>query len=156
MSYSYKVVPFLGRSRGGLSSSDVAQQLESTINQHVLDGWEFIQLADVNIEVQPGCLAGLFGSKTEYVRFDQLIFRSQMPNSSINTPAREIAAPNEDSGGPAGATLAQQTDDVAARSKPYQPERLYGGKVACWKCGAANDRRQIRCSQCENELYTRP
>jgi len=74
--YLYKVVPFIGRSVGNLSASAVAEQLESEIARHALAGWEFYQLSDVNIEVQPGCLAGLFGATTQYVRFDQLIFRA--------------------------------------------------------------------------------
>lgn len=153
MSYSYKVIPFTGQSRGDLSPSDVAQQLEITISQYAREGWEFIQLANVNVEVQPGCVAGLFGSQAEYVRCDQLIFRLQMPTVSSNASEREVS---RRSGNTAALSNASQTQesDVGARS-PYQPERLYGGKIACWKCGAANDPRQIRCSQCESELYER-
>ena len=55
---------------------EVASQLELAIRLHASQGWEFYQLADVNIEVQPGCIAGLFGATVQYVRFDQLIFRS--------------------------------------------------------------------------------
>jgi hypothetical protein len=44
--------------------------------RYVSSGWELYQLVDVNIEVQPGCIAGLFGATTQYIRFDQLIFRS--------------------------------------------------------------------------------
>jgi hypothetical protein len=74
--FEYKVVPFIGQSRGSLSASDVALQLETVIRQQVAEGWEFYQLSDVNIEVQPGCIAGLFGAEVQYVRFNQLIFRS--------------------------------------------------------------------------------
>ena len=73
--FQYKVVPFMGQSKGTLSASDVAKQLELTIATHASNGWEFYQLSDVNIEVQPGCIAGLFGATAQYVRFDQLIFR---------------------------------------------------------------------------------
>lgn len=73
--YEYKVVPFIGQSKGNLSAQDVARQLETVIAQHAAAGWEFCQLGDVNIEVQPGCLAGLFGASVHYVRFDQLIFK---------------------------------------------------------------------------------
>jgi hypothetical protein len=79
--FEYKVVPFMGQSRGSLSASDVALQLETAIRQQVAEGWEFYQLSDVNIEVQPGCIAGLFGAKVQYVRFDQLIFRSPIHQS---------------------------------------------------------------------------
>lgn len=75
MSYQYKVVPFIGRIKGGQSAADVASQLEGIINQHAGQGWEFYQLNDVNIEVQPGCIAGLLGAKVSYVQFDQVVFR---------------------------------------------------------------------------------
>jgi ABC-type polysaccharide/polyol phosphate transport system ATPase subunit len=75
MSYQYQVVPFRGTIKGNQSSDDVAKQIESTINQYAAQGWEFCQLTDVNIEVQPGCLAGLLGTKASYMRYDQIIFR---------------------------------------------------------------------------------
>src|ERR1700688_2431994 len=78
MGYRYKVVPFIGQTRGSLAAAEVAKQLESAISEHASHGWEFYQLSDVNIEVQPGCLSGLFGGKVEYVRFDQLIFRTDL------------------------------------------------------------------------------
>lgn len=78
MAYEYKVVPFIGQSRGGLSATEVARQLEQEINAHAAQGWEFWKLADVNIEVQPGCIAGLFGARVQYVRLDQLIFRADV------------------------------------------------------------------------------
>lgn len=75
--YQYQVVPFIGKIKGSQTATAVASQLQATIDQHVSQGWEFWQLTDVNIEVQPGCLAGLLGQKTSYVRFDQLIFRKE-------------------------------------------------------------------------------
>ncbi|HEY2093902.1 MAG TPA: hypothetical protein VGJ81_18670 [Thermoanaerobaculia bacterium] len=68
-------MPFIGQSRGTLSSSEVTNQLQTAINQQAAEGWEFCQLSDVNIEVQPGCIAGLFGATVQYQRFDQLIFK---------------------------------------------------------------------------------
>jgi hypothetical protein len=76
MEYEYKVIPFIGHSRGVLSATEVALQLEVIINEHASRGWEFHQMSDVNIEVQPGCLSGLFGGRVQYVRFDQLIFKA--------------------------------------------------------------------------------
>ena len=70
-----KVIPFIGESRGRLSANDVESQLQSVIAQHAAADWEFCQLSDVNIEVQPGCIAGLFGATVHYARFDQIIFR---------------------------------------------------------------------------------
>lgn len=77
MCYAYKVVPFIGHNKGGLSAADVAAQLEEIITFHANQGWEFHQLSDVNIEVQPGCIAGLLGAEVQYARFDQLIFRTE-------------------------------------------------------------------------------
>jgi hypothetical protein len=80
MKYEYKVVPFIGKLKSGLFGSvedagGVSTQLETVINQHTSQEWEFVTLNDVNIEIKPGCLAGLFGSKTAYMPFDQVIFR---------------------------------------------------------------------------------
>jgi hypothetical protein len=71
----YKVVPFIGTMKANGSTQEVAAQLEAAINQNSTDGWEFHTLNDVSIEVRPGCLAGLFGAKTAYIQFDQLIFK---------------------------------------------------------------------------------
>jgi len=73
--YEYMVIPFTGQSKGTLSADDVARQLESVIAHHASAGWEFCQLSDVSVEVQPGCLAGLFGSTVQYARLGQLIFK---------------------------------------------------------------------------------
>ena len=75
MAYQYKVVPFIGQIKGKQSAGDVSQQLESVISQHATQGWELHQLSDVNIEVRPGCIAALLGTRISYVRFDQLVFR---------------------------------------------------------------------------------
>ena len=75
MSYTYKVIPFMGHIKSNQGASDVSAQLESLINQHAVDGWEFYELDEVNIAVSPGCLAGLFGRPTVYTKYDQVIFR---------------------------------------------------------------------------------
>jgi hypothetical protein len=75
MAYQYQVVPFIGKIKSSQSASDVAAQLQAVISQYAVQGWEFYQIGDVNIEVKPGCLAGLFGAKIAYMRFDQIIFR---------------------------------------------------------------------------------
>jgi hypothetical protein len=82
----YRVVPFVGRISTGFFSSDnastVAQQLRAAIAQEAKAGWEFHSFAKVDVEVQPGCLASLFGARASYITFDQLIFR--VPNASSN------------------------------------------------------------------------
>ena len=79
MKYEYKVVPFIGKLKSGLFSvqdaGDVSKQLQAVINEHAGQGWEFVTLNDVNIEVKPGCLAGLFGAKIAFIPFDQVVFR---------------------------------------------------------------------------------
>ena len=75
----YLVVPFVGRINTGLFSTENAQtvsmQLQSLINRHSQQGWEFQSIAKVGVEVAPGCLAGLFGATASYITFDQVIFR---------------------------------------------------------------------------------
>lgn len=75
MTYEYRVVSFIGSTKSRDSASAVSGQLETLINREAADGWEFVTLGNVNIEVSPGCLAGLFGASTTYVRYDQVIFR---------------------------------------------------------------------------------
>ena len=75
MQYEYKVVPFIGQIKSGDSAQTAASQLQTAISSNARDGWEFYQLGDVNIEVQPGCLWALLGQKSAYVRYDQIVFR---------------------------------------------------------------------------------
>ncbi len=73
----YQVIPFIGKIKGKQTANDVSDQLEALINEGVKNGLEFVQLGAVNIEVQPGCIAGLFGAKEAYTRFDMAIFKSK-------------------------------------------------------------------------------
>ena len=75
MANQYRVLPFMGRMRGSGSAGDVSKQLEEIINGETRDGWEFHQLGSVYIQVSPGCIASLFGSKVSYMQYDQVIFR---------------------------------------------------------------------------------
>ncbi len=75
MAAQYKVVPFIGKIKSSGSAGEVATQLQAAINANAVDGWELHSFNDVNIEVRPGCLAGLFGAKAAYIQFDQLVFK---------------------------------------------------------------------------------
>jgi len=75
MSFIYRVIPFIGKIKNTQSAADVSDQLEALIDDGAKEGWVFDQLSNVNIEVQPGCLAGLFGAKVAYTRFDMVIFK---------------------------------------------------------------------------------
>ena len=72
---TYKVVPFIGKIKSSQSATEVSAQLQSILNSEASAGWELDQIQAVNIEVKPGCLAGLFGAKEVYVKFDQVILR---------------------------------------------------------------------------------
>lgn len=76
---NYLVIPFIGRIKSGFLNSEnaetVSRQLQSLINQYSQQGWEYHNIAKVDIEVTPGCLARLFGAKTSNITFDQVIFR---------------------------------------------------------------------------------
>jgi len=74
-SFEYKVVPFEGRIKSGQAVNEVSIQLQSAIAQYAVGGWEFYQLDEVDIAVEPGCLAGFLGAKVSYASYNQLIFR---------------------------------------------------------------------------------
>jgi len=73
--YEYLVVPFQGKLPAGGSVAEVSTQLQSIINTHSAQGWEFFVINDVNIEVSPGCIGALLGAHISYVTYDQVIFR---------------------------------------------------------------------------------
>ena len=76
--YTYKVVPFIGQIKSGQNAGEVSRQLQSSIDKVAKEGWGFYQLTNTNIEIKPGCIEGLFGSKVSYVTFDQIIFRKEI------------------------------------------------------------------------------
>lgn len=59
--YVYLVTPFMGSIKGKQNAKDVSDQLQSLINTYAKKGWEFSSVAEVNIEVSPGCIAALLG-----------------------------------------------------------------------------------------------
>jgi len=75
MKYLYRVIPFIGKIKNNQTAKDVSDQLEELINEGTNEGWELDQIGNVNIEVQPGCLAGVFGASSDYTRFDMVVFK---------------------------------------------------------------------------------
>ena len=130
MAFQYKVVPFRGHAKGGLNATDVAKQLETIIQQHAAQGWEFCQLSDVNIEVQPGCIAGLFGAEVQYARFDQVIFRA--PDVRLSEVGSNTIA----------------SKDTAAPAQLGQPVRPAHAAGWTCSCGHVNPLEMARCSEC--------
>ena len=94
MSYQYLVVPFQGQIKTGGNVGQVSAQLQSVINQHAIQGWEFHTLNDVNIEVTPGCLSALFGAKNAYVSYDQIIFRQLAGTPPPVPPSESVRCTN--------------------------------------------------------------
>jgi hypothetical protein len=82
-SYSYKVIPFRARVVGQGNPVEIAVQLESTISQHAVEGFELLQVATVTVDVAPGCLGSLLGQKTQEITYEQLVFRRR--NDSLGT-----------------------------------------------------------------------
>lgn len=56
---NYKVKPFIAKVSSKGSSTDVASQVESFINQETSDGWEFVSCG--NIDTQVAGSNGCFG-----------------------------------------------------------------------------------------------
>ena len=77
--YHYLVIPFLGSLQRGVFSSQgadvVSQQLQSLINQHNSQGWEYYHIATVYVAVSTGCLADLLGIKSGSIQINQVMFR---------------------------------------------------------------------------------
>lgn len=77
--YEYKAVPFVGQIKTGFLSNEgpgtASKQLDDVINSNVGQGWEFVEVSHINILTQPGCIAGLLGSKATTIVYDQVIFR---------------------------------------------------------------------------------
>lgn len=141
----YRVVPLIGQSRGSLSAADVARQLEVIISQHVAQGWEFCQLSDVNIEVQPGCVAGLFGARVQYVRFDQLIFKSSS-DAAVSVVPNAARVPMELDRSPAIVEQASMDSNSGTASVAHStPPPVQGVVQTCPHCGRPQGSHDILC-----------
>jgi hypothetical protein len=77
--YEYRIIPFIGKLKSGVFSIEnanaVTAQLQAVIDQNTTQGWEFHSMEKVDVEITPGCLAGLLGSRVTFVTFDQIVFR---------------------------------------------------------------------------------
>jgi hypothetical protein len=115
MAVIYRVSPFIGKIKGNQNATEVSSQLESAINQNAANGWEFVESTNVNIEVQPGCLAGLFGAKADYMRFDMLVFRqSALPGEHVQA-ASSVAVRSDITAAVPPAPMAEISSDNARK-----------------------------------------
>ena len=72
----YKVVPFMAQIAQHETTSTVANQLQSLINTHLAQGWEYMRLESVETQIGPskGCFG--FGATPGYVTtFKMAVFK---------------------------------------------------------------------------------
>lgn len=55
--------------------NEAAAYLESIANSQAADGWEFFRVDEIGVLIRPGCLAGLFGRKADYITYYVVTFR---------------------------------------------------------------------------------
>lgn len=73
---NYKVVPFLAQITRKDTTTTVAEQLQSVINNYSDQGWEYVRLEVVETRIAPdaGCFG--FGAKPEFTTvFRMIVFR---------------------------------------------------------------------------------
>jgi len=87
MNYIYKALPFKGSVDEQINPSLVAAQLTVLINSQNYEGWEFYQINSVNISVNPGCIAGLLGTRAFDQKYDMAIFRKTLSQEELSQQA---------------------------------------------------------------------
>lgn len=73
---NYKVVPFVAQITQKDTTATVAGQLQTLINEHSAQGWEYVRLENVETAVEPesGCFG--FGAKPGYrTSFKMVVFK---------------------------------------------------------------------------------
>lgn len=63
--------------RGAERGMEAAQYMEQLANAQAQAGWEFFRVDTVGVQVQPGCLGGLMGRKTETIDYFVVTFRRE-------------------------------------------------------------------------------
>ena len=80
--YTYKCVPVpevIETGKKGKELHDYAiKTYEKIINDAAAGGWELVNIDDITSVQQPGCLGGLFGSKSTSVTFKLLVFKKSV------------------------------------------------------------------------------
>lgn len=77
-SYEYQMVqipPNIIVAKKGYAGNEAAGYLQDVVNTMSKEGWEFYRVDSIGVQVQPGCLAGLFGSKVEEHLYYVVTFR---------------------------------------------------------------------------------
>lgn len=80
MTYTYKMVqipPNIEVQAKKHRGSEAAHYLESVVNKHAEDGWEFQRIDSIGVKTTAGCLASLFGHKETFSNYHVITFRRQ-------------------------------------------------------------------------------
>lgn len=80
MSYEYKMVqvpPVINVKAKNHQGGEGAAYLEEVVNQQASDGWEFYRVDTIGVRTEPGCLAALFGQKSETLAYYVITFRKE-------------------------------------------------------------------------------
>jgi hypothetical protein len=66
--YEYHMVqmpPNISVAKKGYAGNEAAGYLQEVVSGMSREGWEFFRIDSIGVQVKPGCLAALFGSKVE-------------------------------------------------------------------------------------------
>lgn len=55
--------------------NEAASYLQTVVNKHAKEGWEFYRVDTIGVAVKPGCFDALFGKKTEVSNYYVISFR---------------------------------------------------------------------------------
>lgn len=76
--YRYKMVqipPTISVREGTATNRLAADYLESVVAEWVAKGWEYYRVDTIGIQVRPGCLAALLGSRPTTMQYYVITFR---------------------------------------------------------------------------------
>lgn len=80
MNYIYKMIqipPNISVQAKYHQGNEAASYLESLVNQWAEQGWEFLRVDAIGVQVQPGCLMGLFGQSSTPTIYYVITFRRE-------------------------------------------------------------------------------
>ena len=78
MSFVYKMIqvpPTIAVQAKTHQGNEAALYLESVVNQMANDGWEFMRVDAVGVQVNPGCIMSLLGQRTTETTYYVVTFR---------------------------------------------------------------------------------
>ncbi len=72
-----QLAPVITVEQGKEKGDEAAMYLQSIVNEHAKQGWEFYRVDAIGIVSKPGCLAGIFGAKETALEYYVATFRAQ-------------------------------------------------------------------------------